>query len=203
MAQIRPSKLIRSLLPPMIWRYPDEKKVAYLSFDDGPIPESTPWTLALLREKGVKATFFCVGDNVRKYPELYQKILEEGHAVGNHTFNHLNGWKTSTPVYLENVEKATNLMPTSLFRPPYGMIRPAQARVLRQDYRLIMWDVLSGDYLQRITPEQCLQRVLRGVRPGSVIVFHNHIKSEANMRYALPRAIDELRKRGYQFGRCY
>jgi len=187
----------------MVWRYPAMRKVVYLTFDDGPIPESTPWTLQLLREKGVKATFFCVGDNVRKYPELYQQMLAEGHAVGNHTFNHLNGWKISAPEYLENIAKAGEYTDSQLFRPPYGMIRRSQAKMLRKNYRLIMWDVLSGDYQKNITPGQCFQRVLRGTRPGSIIVFHNHVKSETNMRYALPRVIDELKTQGYEFEVCY
>ncbi len=185
-----------------IWRYKSKVKKIYLTFDDGPIPESTLWTLNLLREKDVKATFFCVGENVYKYPELYQKILDENHAVGNHTYNHIKGWSHSTSKYLENVNKASYLIQSNLFRPPYGQIKSKQVKRLLFEYKLIMWDVLSGDYRKDISPEKCYQDVLKTVRPGSIILFHNHIKSEKNMRYAVPRLIDELKLQGYEFDVC-
>lgn len=203
MAGVRFPFLLRLLAPWVTWRYVAKRKVVYLTFDDGPIPESTPWTLDLLEEKGVKATFFCVGDNVRKYPNLYARILKQGHGVGNHSYNHINGWTSLTSNYIYNIDKAAHLVDSDLFRPPQGLLRLAQAKHLSQRYKLIMWDVLSGDYRVDITPEECLKRVVDYARPGSIIVFHNHVKSESNMRWVLPRAIDILRDRGYDFDLCY
>ncbi len=199
---VRIPQFLKKLFPSLIWDYNTGEKVVYITFDDGPIPESTTWTLNLLREKNVKATFFCVGDNVRKYPEIYQQILDEGHAVGNHTHNHSRGFTSKTQAYIDNVKLASQYIDSKLFRPPYGMIKHSQAKRLLKDYKIIMWDVLSEDYRQDITPEECYRAVLKSIRPGSIILLHNHIKSEANMRYALPRLIDELRCRGYKFGVC-
>lgn len=199
---LRAPGIFKLFLRGFTWRYNSNEKKVYLSFDDGPIPESTLWTLKMLKEKGVKATFFCVGENVFKHPELYQKIVDEGHAVGNHTYNHLKGWSTNKHKYLENVILAGDLIKSNLFRPPYGQIRRSQAKHLRTEYKIIMWDILSGDYRQDISPEQCLKDVLKKVRPGSIILFHNHKKSEANMRYTVPRLIDELRKQSYDFDVC-
>lgn len=184
------------------WRYNSAAKKVYLTFDDGPIPESTLWTLDLLKEKDVKATFFCVGENVYKHPELFQQILDHGHAVGNHTYNHLKGWSNNTPKYIENVIMASDLIKSNLFRPPYGQIKSSQVKHLLAEYKIIMWDVLSGDYRKDISPEKCYQDVLKSVRPGSIILFHNHLKSEKNMRYAVPRLIDELKLQGYEFDVC-
>lgn len=195
-------QLLKKLFPSLTWDYNTGDKIVYITFDDGPIPESTAWTLNLLREKNVKASFFCVGDNVRKYPEIYQQILDEGHAVGNHTHNHLRGFTSQTQAYIDNVELASQYIDSKLFRPPYGMIKRSQAKRLLMDYKIIMWDVLSEDYRQDITPEECYQAVLKSIRPGSIILFHNHVKSETNMRYALPRLIDELQNRGFEFEVC-
>jgi len=195
-------QFLKKLFPSFIWDYNTGKKVVYITFDDGPIPESTAWTLNLLKEKNVKATFFCVGDNVKKYPKIYQEILNEGHAVGNHTFNHLRGFTNPTQNYVDNVKLASQYIDSKLFRPPYGMIKRSQAKRLLKDYKIIMWDVLSEDYRQDITPESCYKAVLKNIRPGSIILFHNHLKSEKNMRYALPRLIDELRDRGFEFEVC-
>lgn len=203
MPGVRFPLFLRMSITRHICRYKTRKKVAYLTFDDGPIPESTLWTLDLLREKGVRATFFCVGENVFKYPHLYERILKEGHAVGNHTFNHLNGIITSTDQYIENTKMASCYVESSLFRPPHGVMRLKQARNLARDYSLIMWDVLSGDHHRDITPRQCLDRVVKYTRPGSIIVFHNNLKSEENMRYALPRVIDILHSEGYSFDLCF
>ena len=186
-----------------IWRYNTGAKKVYLTFDDGPIPESTLWTLDMLKEKEVKATFFCVGENVYKHPELFQKILDNGHAVGNHTYNHLKGWSVDTSKYIENVIMAADLIKSNLFRPPYGQIKSAQAKHLLSEYKLVMWDVLSGDYRRDISPKKCYKDVLKSVRPGSIILFHNHAKSEENMRYAVPRLIDELKLQGYEFDICH
>lgn len=195
-------QLLKKLFSSLIWDYNTGEKVVYITFDDGPIPESTAWTLNLLRSENVKATFFCVGDNVRKYPEIYQEILNEGHAVGNHTHNHLRGFTNQSQSYVDNVKLASQYINSKLFRPPYGMIKRSQAKKLLKNYKIIMWDVLSEDYRQDITPEECYQAVLKSIRPGSIILFHNHEKSEKNMRYALPRLIDELKKLDYQFGVC-
>ena len=195
-------QFLKKLFPSFIWDYNTGDKVVYITFDDGPIPESTAWTLELLKEKNVKATFFCVGDNVRKYPEIYQAILNEEHAVGNHTHNHLRGFTNGTQNYVDNVKLASQYIDSNLFRPPYGMIKRSQAKRLLKNYKIIMWDVLSEDYRQDITPESCCKAVLKNIKPGSIILFHNHVKSEKNMHYALPRLIDELKKQGYQFGVC-
>ncbi|WP_197705721.1 polysaccharide deacetylase family protein [Labilibaculum antarcticum] len=199
---MRAPGIFKILFPDFIWRYNSGAKKVYLTFDDGPIPESTLWTLNLLKEKNVKATFFCVGENVHKYPELFQKILDAGHAVGNHTYNHLKGWSVNTQRYIENVIMASDVIDSKLFRPPYGQIKRSQAKHLLSEYKIIMWDVLSGDYRKDITPEECLKDVLKTVRPGSIISFHNHQKTEVNMRFAVPRLIDELKLQGYEFDVC-
>ena len=200
---LRAPGIMKRLFPDFVWRYNSDEKKVYLTFDDGPIPESTLWTLEMLHEKKVKATFFCVGDNVRKFPDLYRRIVEEGHAVGNHTYNHLKGWYQNTQKYVENVILASEFIDSKLFRPPYGLIKNSQAKYLKTDYKIIMWDILSGDYRQDISPERCYQDVLNKIRPGSIILFHNHLKSEKNMRYTVPRLIDELRTQGYEFGICH
>jgi peptidoglycan/xylan/chitin deacetylase (PgdA/CDA1 family) len=199
---LRAPGIIKRLFPDFVWRYNSDEKKVYLTFDDGPIPESTLWTLDLLMEKKVKATFFCVGDNVRKYPDLYRRIVEEGHAVGNHTHNHLKGWYSNTQKYVENVILASEYIESKLFRPPYGLIKRSQAKHLKTDYKIVMWDVLSGDYRQDISLERCYNDVLKKVRPGSILLFHNHLKSEKNMRYTIPRLIDELHQQGYEFDIC-
>ncbi|WP_372752910.1 polysaccharide deacetylase family protein [Labilibaculum sp.] len=199
---LRAPGIFRRFFPNLIWRYSSTAKKVYLTFDDGPIPESTLWTLNMLKEKKIKATFFCVGDNVRKYPELFQQIIEEGHAVGNHTYNHLKGWSVSTKQYLDNVKKAAEVIPSNLFRPPYGQIKRAQAKQLISEYKIIMWDVLTGDYRKDISPEECLSDALKAVRPGSIISFHNNLKAEKNMRFSVPLLIDELKLQGYKFDVC-
>lgn len=199
---LRPPGILKILFPNFVWRYNSGLKKVYLTFDDGPIPESTPWTLELLKEKNVKATFFCVGDNVKKYPQLYRQIIKEGHAVGNHTFNHLRGWSQNTLKYVENVILASDFIDSKLFRPPYGLIKRAQAKHLLAEYKIVMWDVLSGDYRQDITPERCYRDVMKKIRPGSILLFHNHVKADKNMRYTIPRLIDDLHEKGYEFEIC-
>ncbi len=196
---VRPPLLFKSVYSKAIWRIKNQKNNIYLTFDDGPIPEITHWVLDCLREYEVKATFFCVGDNVRKYPEIFQRILDEGHAVGNHTFNHLKGWKQPFDVYIENIEKCQELTNTPLFRPPYGKMSYPQYKTLHRKYRIIMWDVLTGDYDARISKEQCLKYCIDYTRSGSIIVFHDNIKAIENLQYALPKALEFLKNKGFNF----
>ncbi|MDH6343261.1 peptidoglycan/xylan/chitin deacetylase (PgdA/CDA1 family) [Parabacteroides sp. PFB2-12] len=195
----QPPWLYRALFPGTVWRLPAVEKCVYLTFDDGPIPEVTPWVLDVLDEYDVKATFFCVGDNVRKYPDVYRMVLERGHRVGNHTFNHIQGIRFWTKNYLANVEKAAELIDSPLFRPPHGHMRMPQIWSLRNKYRIIMWDVVTRDYSPHLTPEEVLDVVKRYTRNGSIIVFHDSLKAEENMKYAMPRAIEWLRQEGYTF----
>jgi peptidoglycan/xylan/chitin deacetylase (PgdA/CDA1 family) len=179
---------------------PAEKKI-YLTFDDGPVPDVTPGVLDILKKEGVPATFFCVGENVERNPEIYQRILKEGHAVGNHTYNHLNGWKSHGHQYARNVLKCAGLVNSKLFRPPYGRAKKSQMSVLSSQYKIIMWDVLTYDYDKKTSPEQCLQNVNENVRNGSVIVFHDSLKAQRNMEYALPRFIAYAKEHGFEFER--
>jgi peptidoglycan/xylan/chitin deacetylase (PgdA/CDA1 family) len=163
------------------------------------VPEVTPWVLDVLAEHGAKATFFCVGDNVRKHPDIFRRIISEGHAVGNHTFNHLRGWGTHTFGYLKNVQKCEEMVQSTLFRPPYASLRPSQTRSLKSRYKIVMWDVLSGDFDPKISPEQCLQNVLEKVEPGSIVLFHDSVKAEPRMRYALSEMLRRLGAEGWRF----
>ena len=178
---------------------PAGEKCVSLTFDDGPIPGVTPWVLDTLDHYGVKATFFCVGDNVRKYPAIYQMLVDRGHRTGNHTYNHLQGVRTRTAAYLSNVEKARACIDSDLFRPPHGHMRFGQLRSLRKTYRIVMWDVVTRDYSPRMTPGEVFRVVQKYARNGSFIVFHDSLKAERNLREALPRAIEWLRKEGYAF----
>jgi len=197
----QPPHLYRMLFPNAVWRIEDPvRKTVYLTFDDGPIPEVTPWVLDLLDRYGVQATFFCVGDNVRKHPEVYRQVIEKGHRTGNHTFHHLQGWKHSLGKFLDNAGQARELIDSSLFRPPHGHLGMNQCRKLQDaGYRIIMWDVVTRDYSRFMSPEQVLQNVKRYTRNGSILVFHDSLKAEKNLRYALPRAIEWLLKEDYTF----
>lgn len=195
----QPPWIYRVLFPGAIWRLAAQSKCIYLTFDDGPIPEVTPWVLDILDKYKVKATFFCVGDNVRKYPEVYQMVLDRGHQVGNHTFNHIQGVHFSSADYLANVQKAAAHIDSKLFRPPHGHMRPPQLRMLREQYKVIMWDVVTRDYSPHMTPKGVLNVVKRYTRNGSIIVFHDSLKAEKNMREAMPRAIEWLLEQGYEF----
>jgi len=186
-------------MPSYTWRVPTTEKTLYLTFDDGPIPVVTPWVLETLRTYAAKATFFCVGDNVQKHPEVFQQVISEGHAVGNHTFNHLNGWKTDTNTYLENVAQCSRVFNSKLFRPPYGRLRPQQLKALKSEYQIVMWDILSGDFSQKISGDTCLQQVMQYARPGSIVVLHDSLKAERNLRYVLPRVLEGLGGEGFRF----
>ena len=206
LAKIPP--LLKFLLPNRLWNLPKDEKAIYLTFDDGPIPEVTPWVLEQLKQFDALATFFCIGDNVRKHPGVYQEILTEGHATGNHSFNHLNGWRTPTSRYVENVllaqaemEKFKGAGTTSkLFRPPYGRIREKQVKVLQKShFKVVMWDVLSKDYDRQLSEEKCFQNVVKHAEAGSIIVFHDSLKAEKNLKAVLPRVLEYYSRSGFVF----
>lgn len=174
----------------------------YLTFDDGPHPEITPWVLDALKEYDAKATFFCIGKNVQQYPEVFAHLLNEGHRVGNHTFHHLNGWKTDTAQYIEDVQQASRWIHSNLFRPPYGRISPFQAKLLQTSstaYRIILWDVLSADFDTRLTGNQCFQYIQHAAQPGSIIVFHDSEKAFPRMKEALQNTLNYFASKGYAF----
>lgn len=183
-----------------VWHVPTRDKHLYLSFDDGPHPVATPFVLDTLKKYNAKATFFCIGKNVAAHGDIYQRILSERHAVGNHTHNHLNGWKTDVQTYLENIQKASEYIESRLYRPPYGRIRKQQGRALRKaGYKVIMWDVLSSDFDACITPEKCLKNVLKNSSSGSIIVFHDSEKAFKNIVYVLPEILKFFSNKGYTF----
>lgn len=196
----QPPLLYRLLFPEAIWRINRRgRRVVYLTFDDGPVPSQTPWVLDILDRYGVRATFFMVGDNVRRYPHLLEEVLRRGHSVGNHSMHHIQGLHTSTERYLADIQEANSYIPSVLYRPPHGIMRLAQARRLRASYNIIMYDVITRDYSRRLTPDRVFDNVRRYARPGSVIVFHDSDKAAPNMRSALPRAIEWLLSQGYEF----
>lgn len=196
---VRAPFLVTKLLPNTIWRKDSSENKIYLTFDDGPIPVVTPYVLDLLKENRVKATFFCVGHNVKNNPEIYNRIIAEEHSVGNHTYSHLNGWKTNNKKYLENVEECSKIVNSNLFRPPYGKLKPAQLKELNKKYSVIMWDVLSGDYDFNTGKRKCYANVISKVRNGSIIVFHDSLKSRINLEYVLPRFIAYAKGEGFKF----
>jgi peptidoglycan/xylan/chitin deacetylase (PgdA/CDA1 family) len=198
--------LVKKIFPNYVWDIPNNEKKVFLTFDDGPTPEITEWTLEQLKKYSAKATFFCIGNNIEKHPEIFQKVVEHEHAIGNHTFNHLKGWETANEKYIKNVvlcQSAINQQPTTdnrLFRPPYGKIKPSQSRVLRKmGFKIIMWDVISYDFNKAISPEKCLENVLKNVVSGSIIVFHDSAKAEQNLKYALPKTLKSLKQEGFTF----
>ncbi len=196
---IKTPHFIQNLFPNFTWRIPTKENVLYLTFDDGPIPEITPWVLEQLAQYKAKATFFCVGDNAYKHPEVFQQVIAQGHSVGNHTYNHLNGWVTDNIPYFHNVRRSASLMHSVLFRPPYGKLRPRQAQFLQRHYRIVMWDVLSGDFDPKISAEQCLHNVLDNAQPGSIVVFHDSLKAKEKLQYALPQVLAHFTAKGYRF----
>ena len=258
---VKTPRFIQWLFPERIWAFPFEKNSVYLTFDDGPIPEITPWVLDELKRHDAKATFFCIGENVQKNPAIFNKIINEGHSVGNHTFNHVNGWKTETSKYIENVEKTEkqiwgdgswkledgrqvtddrswmtddrswmtgdgrswmtddrswmtgdvdiNSLPVStiknrksLFRPPYGKITSKQAKILQKNgFKIVMWDIISYDFDASLSEEKCLQNVLQNIKPGSIVVFHDSLKAEKNLRYVLPKVLEFIGRSGLLYGK--
>lgn len=183
----------------MVWDIPNEENKIYLTFDDGPIPEVTEWVLDLLKQYNIKATFFCLACNAVKNPNIYSKIIEAGHTVGNHSYHHLSGWDSDDENYLTNIKKANEYLNAKLFRPPYGRIKKSQISQVVEDYKVIMWDVLSGDFDPKTTPQKCYNNVIKNTKTGSVIVFHDSIKAEENLKNALPKAIEYLLERGFVF----
>ncbi len=222
-------RIIQQIFKNYTWSFSTSKKIIYLTFDDGPTKEITEWTLKTLNEFNAKATFFCIGKNIENHPKILQKILADEHSIGNHTHNHLNGWKSSNATYLKNVEEAENSIQSAvfsqqysisinklknekknsklktqnsklLFRPPYGKIKPSQANKLREKgYKIILWDVLSADFDQKISKEKCLNNVLKNTNNGSVIVFHDSIKASENLKYVLPKVLAHFSKKGFVF----
>lgn len=195
----QPPWIYRALFRGSIWRLPSKEKCIYLTFDDGPIPEVTPWVLETLDRYNVKATFFCVGENVFRYPEVFQQILDHGHRVGNHTYNHIQGIHFRTKNYLKNIEKAGDFIQSDLFRPPHGHMRLRQLAALKQKYRVIMWDVVTRDYSPHMTPQGVFNVVKKYTRNGSILVFHDSLKAVERTQKALPQSIEWLLNEGYQF----
>lgn len=203
---IKTNAIIKRYFSNYIWDIPNKNNCIYLTFDDGPTPEVTEWVLKLLKEENIKATFFCIGKNIQSQPEVFKQLVHEGHAVGNHTNDHYNGWKNSDTTYLENTKSCDAIIKTTigekpyLFRPPYGRIKRGQAKKIKElGYKIIMWDVLSADFDHQITPEKCLYNVTSTVKAGSIIVFHDSLKASKNLKYALPKAIDYLKQKGFIF----
>jgi peptidoglycan/xylan/chitin deacetylase (PgdA/CDA1 family) len=198
MINLSPPKLFTRFFPGFTWSMPDTENAVYLTFDDGPTEGVTPWVLDTLRDYNAKATFFCLGKKVEMHPDIFQRIIDEGHSVGNHSYSHLKGWETPTGQYVQDVDLANDLLNTTLFRPPYGRIKKNQSRRLRKRYQIVMWNVLSMDYSRWVTPKRCASIVLNNLRPGAIIVFHDSRKAEENMRCGLIKTLEECRRMDYK-----
>ena len=198
--EVQPPEWIRAFYPGTFWRGKEKDKTVYLTFDDGPVPEITEWVCSELKKRDIKAAFFCVGENVQKHPQVFELLKREGHSVGSHTFNHLQAWKCSGREYFENVDKGAAVTGSDLFRPPHGQLYPWQVSGLKKRFRkVVMWDVLSKDYDDTLTPDEVFENVHKNVRPGSVIVFHDSVKARPRLEKALPRTLDFLLNEGYRF----
>jgi peptidoglycan-N-acetylglucosamine deacetylase len=196
--------LLKKLYPRLVWNadHNSGQRRIYLTFDDGPIPIVTPFVLNILKQYNAKATFFCIGDNVRKHPDVFEQVKNDGHAIGNHTFNHLKGWDTDDQTYLNNFLQADKLLDTKLFRPPYGRVKRSQAKLLKNakpGLQVIMWSVLSGDFDINLKPDKCLENVLKNTRSGDIVLFHDSLKAKERMEYALPKALEYWSKEGFTF----
>ncbi len=197
---VRIPKIAQSFAPGLTWYIPNTSNSIYLTFDDGPTPKITPWVLELLKHYDAKATFFCIGQNVEKHPEIFSQILEDGHSIGNHTYNHIKGWKVSSKDYLENTIKASKVISSKLFRPPYGKISPVQIQHLKKSgFDIVMWTILSMDWSSKVTKDQCLKNVIEKTQSGDIIVFHDSIKASQNLNYVLPKFLDAFSKKGFSF----
>jgi peptidoglycan/xylan/chitin deacetylase (PgdA/CDA1 family) len=215
-------KLLQWLFHKRIWAFSRSSNSVYITFDDGPIPEITPWVVAELKKYDAKATFFCIGDNIEKHPSIFKQLITEGHVIGNHTQHHINGWNTSKEAYIKEITRCESLISEQnisdakdshsplfknkerskikkIFRPPYGKITAKQAKeILKKGYSIIMWDILSKDYDPKIDKEKCLKNILKNVRAGSIIVFHDSLKAEKKLRYILPKVLEHIQKRGWK-----
>lgn len=196
---VKPPFFLRWIYPQVTWHKSRKTKVLYLTFDDGPIPEVTPWILDTLAQYHAKATFFCVGENIEKHPDIFERIKREGHQVGNHTFNHLSGWHHTDQIYFDNIKKCNDLTGTRLFRPPYLQAKRRQLRHLHNHFDIIYCDVLSYDYDTRVTPQKCYENVVNNVKNGSIIVFHDNVKALSRLKYTLPLALEKWGKEGFLF----
>lgn len=212
LAFVKTPKILQWLFRKRIWAFSRSSNTVYLTFDDGPIPVITPWVLEQLKKHQAKATFFCIGDNIKKHRSVFEQIINQGHAIGNHTQHHINGWKTPTDKYLEEIaycertilenNSKTNIKKTkskNLLRPPFGKMTSKQANaVLKKGYKIVMWDILSKDYDSNIDQEKCLKNVLRNIKPGSIVIFHDSLKAEKNLRYTLPKVLEFIEKKGWK-----
>ena len=205
---IKTPRILERLFSSYTWRFDTDRKEIFLTFDDGPTPEITPFVLKQLKQYNAKATFFCIGKNIENHPEIFHQILSEKHSVGNHTQNHLNGWKTKNINYLESVLKCEDVISnladktkeSKLFRPPYGRIKKSQAKeILKRGYRIIMWNVLSADFDKSISKEKCLENVLKNTKKGGIIVFHDSLKASEKLQFVLPKVLEEFSKKGFSF----
>jgi len=199
MYPVKTPKFVQSLFPSITWMGDSNDKSVYLTFDDGPVPEATPWVLDLLSKYDVKASFFCVGDNVESHPEIYQRIEQEGHVIGNHSNAHISGWDVSHDDYLSNIAQATTVIKSKLYRPPYGKMTYRQMKSIQQNFKIIMWDILSGDFDAKISPEKCYSNVMENLEPGSIVVFHDSKKCIDKLKAFLPQLIEKLQSDGCSF----
>jgi len=199
MINLSPPKFFTNFFPGLIWSFPEEKNRIFLTFDDGPTEGVTPWVLDTLKAQNVKATFFCLGKKVEMHPDIFNRIVAEGHTIGNHSYSHLKGWETRTGQYVQDVDLANDLLNSTLFRPPYGRIKKRQAKLLLKRYKIVMWNLLSMDYSKWVSPKRCASIVINNLRPGSIIVFHDSTKAEKNMKYGLTKLLEEAKRRGLEF----
>lgn len=200
---VKTPRVIQKLFPNFHWRVetPADRPTLYLTFDDGPIPQVTPWVLEQLERYDAKATFFCVGNNVRRHPRVLQQVLDAGHTVGNHTTHHLDGWKTDNVPYFHDVRNCAVTLKTTLFRPPYGRLKPSQVQFLQRHYNIVMWEVLSGDFDPELSADDCFDNITQNARSGSIVVLHDSLKAEDKLRQLLPRLLEHYHARGFAFDR--
>jgi peptidoglycan/xylan/chitin deacetylase (PgdA/CDA1 family) len=195
--------LVKKIYPGMTWDLNSDNNTVYLSFDDGPTPGVTEKVLDILKTYNIRATFFCIGRNAERYPDLFSRIISEGHSIGNHTYSHLNGFKTGNKDYYNDIQLAGTVTPSDLFRPPYGMIRPSQINYLRKRFKIIMWDIMSYDYDPETANEKCLSNVLTSLRPGAIVVFHDSVKASEKVLYALPKVLEFLKENKFTCSPIY
>ncbi len=196
---IKKEHLAAKIFRNLTWHFRGRANEIFLTFDDGPTPEITPWVLSVLEDYNAKATFFCLGSKVKNNPEIYHQILKSGHVTGNHTYSHLSGWKTPNQKYYDDIKKASAFIDSKLFRPPYGRISPLQLKNLKKEYQIIMWDVLSDDYHPKTSPQKCFKNIVNYAKPGSIIVFHDNEKAIVNLKYALPEILKYFSEQGFVF----